>query len=98
MGLYDISIKLKCADDWCLTTIVSLLIGPIGSTICNSLCKIAKIKTREMSEPNSRKYLPAKISTYTVLSLYRRMHFLKLYISFPDFRKFYEHLYLHSKY
>ena len=32
-----------------MATIVSLLIGPIGSTICNSLWKIAKIKTREMS-------------------------------------------------
>ena len=32
-----------------MATIVSLLIGPIGSTIRNSLWKIVKIKNREMS-------------------------------------------------
>ena len=32
-----------------MVTIVSLLIGSIGSTLYNSLWKIAKIKTREMS-------------------------------------------------
>ena len=44
-------------------------------TICNSLWKIAKIKTREMSEPNSRKYLLAKISTYTVFDIWLMLTF-----------------------
>ena len=57
----------KCADDGCLGTMVSLLIGLLYMQVCNSLWIIAKIKTREMSEPNSRKYLPAKISTETVV-------------------------------
>ena len=49
-----------------MVTIVSLLVGPIGSTICSSLWTTAELKTSEMSEPNSLKYLLAKISTYTV--------------------------------
>ena len=49
MGLYDIYIKLKCADDWCMATIVSLLIGPIiGSTHEMSVwAKFTKISSRE---------------------------------------------------
>ena len=37
----------QCADNGCLETIVSLLIGVLY--VCNSLWRIAKIKTREMS-------------------------------------------------
>ena len=52
-GLHDISNELfyawKCADDWCVATIVSLLIGLTDSTICNSLWTLAKIKTHKMS-------------------------------------------------
>ena len=47
--------------------------------VCNSLWTIAKIKTREMSEPNSRKYLLAKISTYTVFHLKLVLPLWKVY-------------------
>ena len=39
----------KCADDGCLGTTVSLLIGLLYMQVCNSLWKIVKIKTCEMS-------------------------------------------------
>ena len=43
---------------------VSLLIDLLYERLQLPL-DIMTIKTREMSEPNSQKYLPAKISTYT---------------------------------
>ena len=56
----------KCADNGCLGTMVSLLDGLLYE-VCHSLWIIAKIKLAKcLSEPNLQKYLPAKISTYTV--------------------------------
>ena len=59
----------KCADDGCLGTMVSLLFGLLYASLQLPLDNRKNRNSRNVCLSQiSRKYLPAKISTYTVTS------------------------------